>query len=114
VPPLLSPDEFERIVAEAVATLPERFSKLIDNVVISVQDEPGPTKRGWETLGEYHGVPLTERSRYAPLVPDEITIFRGPISRVARNREDAVRTVQDTVIHEFGHYFGLADDDMPH
>jgi predicted Zn-dependent protease with MMP-like domain len=47
-------------------------------------------------------------------MPDEIAIFRGPINRTTRTRKDAVREVRDTVIHELGHYFGLADDEMPH
>ena len=41
-------------------------------------------------------------------------MFRGPINRVARTREEAVYEVRETVIHELGHYFGLDDDEMPH
>jgi predicted Zn-dependent protease with MMP-like domain len=48
-----------------------------------------------------------------PLLPDEIAIFRGPINRIARTREEAVHEVRETVIHELGHYFGLGDDEMP-
>ena len=47
-------------------------------------------------------------------MPDEIVIFRGPINRVTRTREEALHQVRETVIHELGHYFGLADDEMPH
>jgi predicted Zn-dependent protease with MMP-like domain len=49
-----------------------------------------------------------------PLLPDEIAIFRGPINRIASTREEAVREVRETVIHELGHYFGLHDEEMPH
>ncbi len=65
-------------------------------------------------LGIYRGVALTEREGGDPLLPDEIAIFRGPINRVCRTRAEAVHEVRETVIHELGHYFGLADHDMPH
>lgn len=68
---------------------------------------------GTELLGVYRGVSLVERMNEPPLLPDEIVIFRGPVSRVARNREDAVSEIRDTVMHELGHYFGLEDSDLP-
>ncbi|HEV8432294.1 MAG TPA: metallopeptidase family protein [Thermoanaerobaculia bacterium] len=39
-------------------------------------------------------------------------MFRGPILRIARTRAQIVRQIRETVIHELGHYFGLADHDM--
>ncbi len=119
----LTQDEFERVVGEALDGLPKRFADLIQNVVIAVEDEPTaddleslePAEGGDESelLGLYRGVPLTERSHDMPLLPDEIAIFRGPINRIARTREEAVHEVRETVIHELGHYFGLGDDEMP-
>ena len=44
------------------------------------------------------------------LLPDEIAVFRGPINRVSRTRQEAVQQVRETVIHELGHYFGLDDE----
>ncbi|MGC1379718.1 MAG: metallopeptidase family protein [Candidatus Baltobacteraceae bacterium] len=111
--------EFEGVVGEALESLPKRFADLVENVAIAVEDEPsaddlesiaGDTDA--ELLGIYRGVALTERTHDAPLLPDEIAVFRGPINRVARTRQEAVQEVRDTVIHELGHYFGLADDDM--
>ncbi len=119
--------EFERVVGEALDSLPKRFADLVENVVIAVEEEPSeedlesladdPDDPDGEVelLGIYRGVALTERSTYdAPLLPDEIAVFRGPINRVARTREEAVDEVRETVIHELGHYFGLGDDEMPH
>ena len=42
----------------------------------------------------------------------QIAIFRGPILRVSRTRNDAHRQIRETVIHELGHYFGLSDEEM--
>jgi predicted Zn-dependent protease with MMP-like domain len=111
--------EFERVVGDALESLPKRFADMVDNVVISVEDEPSPEDLDIvdgddELLGIYRGVALTERTHDMPLMPDEIAIFRGPINRVARSRADAVAEVRETVIHELGHYFGLSDEEMPH
>jgi predicted Zn-dependent protease with MMP-like domain len=120
----LSRSEFEKVVMEALASLPKRFSDLIDNVVIAVEDEPtaedlveiepDDDDEDAEILGIYRGVALTDRDGTAPYLPDEIAIFRGPINRVARTRAEAVHEVRETVIHEIGHYFGLDDEEMPH
>ena len=120
--PGLSRDEFEEVVAEALDSLPKRFADLVRNVVVSVEEEAGDEDRdldedsdddGYELLGVYRGVPLTKRGHADPELPDEIAIFRGPINRLARNRQEAIDEVRDTVIHELGHYFGLDDDELP-
>jgi predicted Zn-dependent protease with MMP-like domain len=120
----LSRAEFERVVSEALDSLPKRFGDMVKNVVIAVEEEPSDEDLDSldddpdgdsELLGIYRGVALTERSYdEAPLLPDEIAVFRGPINRVARTREEAVHEVRETVIHELGHYFGLDDEEMPH
>ncbi len=120
--------EFERVVREALDSLPKRFSDMVKNVVIAVEEEPNREDldsfdhdedddghdEEHELLGIYRGVPLTERAHDDPLLPDEIAIFRGPINRVARTHQEAVEEVRETVIHELGHYFGLDDHEMPH
>lgn len=115
--------EFEAIVDEALESLPKRFAHLVENVAITVEDEPtGDDLESVdpgdgddsELLGIYRGVALTERTHDMSLLPDEIVVFRGPIGRVTRTRREAVQEVRDTVIHELGHYFGLRDDEMPH
>lgn len=121
----LTRDEFEQVVGEALESLPKRFDDLVKNVIICIEDEPadedlesmGSTDARdpeVELLGIYRGVALTKRTHDMPLLPDEIVLFRGPINRVTRTRREAVQQVRKTVIHELGHYFGLADEDMPY
>ena len=113
--------EFERLVEEALESLPPRFAELLDNVAVVVEEEPSDDDLDAledgenELLGLYRGVALTHRSHdMLPMLPDQIAIFRGPILRIARNRRDAVHEIRDTVIHELGHYVGLHDHDMPY
>lgn len=116
----LTREEFERAVSDALDSLPERFSRLVENVAIAVEEEPAAEDfesldddRDAELLGIYRGVALTERSHDMPLLPDEIAIFRGPINRVAESRREAVDEIRETIIHELGHYFGLDEDELP-
>lgn len=114
--------EFERVIAEALDSLPDRFASLVENVAVVIEEEPNDEDLesvdddddDSEVLGIYRGVALTERTHDAPMLPDEIAIFRGPINRIARTRREAVEQVRETVMHELGHYFGLADDQMPY
>lgn len=119
----LSRADFERAATEALDSLPERFAALVQNVVIAIEDEPSAEdlkiidrngEGATELLGIYRGVALTERGAAAPLLPDQIALFRGPINRVSRTPQEALGRVRDTMIHELGHYFDLDDDAMPH
>jgi predicted Zn-dependent protease with MMP-like domain len=104
----IEPDRFEEMVAEAVAGLPERFKEQISNVAILVEHDPGPPG----LLGLYEGIPLTSRTPtgYAGALPDRITIYRLAICRICRTEDEVTEQVRRTVIHEVGHYFGIADD----
>ena len=114
--------EFERLVEEALESLPPRFAELLDNVAVVVEEEPSDDDLDalddgddGELLGIYRGVALPHRTHdMLPMLPDQIAIFRGPILRIARNRREAVEEIRDTVIHELGHYFGLHDHEMPY
>jgi predicted Zn-dependent protease with MMP-like domain len=114
--------EFERLVEEALASLPPQFAELLDNIAVVVEEEPSDedldaldddAADDAELLGIYRGVARTRRTHdMLPMLPDQIAIFRGPILRVARGRREAIDEIRETVIHELGHYFGLHDDDM--
>jgi len=116
---LFSEAEFEQLVAEAVDNLPPFFLAKMENVEIVVQAWPTTaTLRRVKVsgknslLGLYEGIPLTKRtSSYHLVAPDVITIFQGPIERVAGPKPDQIRAqVQRTVIHEIAHHFGISDE----
>lgn len=104
---------FEQLVIGALGELPEHVQSMLDNVDIVVEDEPSTEETtGDETLfGLYQGVPLTDRNgAYSMVLPDKITIFRGPIERSFANRREIARQVRITVLHELAHHFGIDED----
>ena len=102
-------DEFSALVEQALGELPERFTSLLDNVAVVVEEEP--SDEDLDLLDDDHD-DLLGIFRTQPPLPDQVVIFRGPILRHTRNRGEAIREIRDTVIHELGHYFGLDDDGM--
>ncbi len=106
---MIPPHEFDALVEHALTELPARFTSLLNNVAIVVEEEP--TEDDLDLLDDDHDE-LLGIFRTQPPLPDQVVIFRGPILRNARNRREAVREIRDTVIHELGHYFGLDDDGM--
>jgi predicted Zn-dependent protease with MMP-like domain len=63
-------------------------------------------------LGLYQGVPLTRRSsQYGAVLPDKITIYRGPLLRLyGLDSERLRREVRRVVLHELAHHFGISDE----
>jgi predicted Zn-dependent protease with MMP-like domain len=112
--------KFEQLVAEALASIPRRFKKAMQNIAIVVEDEPSPDLlREMEIeppdtlLGLYQGTPLTERGwSHGNMLPDRVLIFQGPHERDAEDDDDLVVAIGETLIHEIGHYFGLSEEEI--
>ena len=103
---MVAPERFEEMVAAALDGLPADLGRLMSNVAVTVQHEPGPPG----LLGLYQGIPLTSRSSgYAGVLPDRITIYRQAICAVCASEDEVVTQVRRTVIHEVGHHFGISD-----
>lgn len=100
----VSPEAFERMVENAIRTIPWRFRRRLDNVVFLVEAEPA--RPG--LLGLYHGRPLPLRSVHDGFtLPDQIIIYQGTHERMARSAGELQQIVKDTVWHEIAHYFGM-------
>jgi predicted Zn-dependent protease with MMP-like domain len=101
-------DPFEEAIDDALSSLPADLRAAMSNVEIVVEDEPPD---GRPLLGLYHGVPLPRRSsRYSGVLPDKISIFRGPITRLAARDADRLRReIRHVVLHEIAHHFGITD-----
>jgi predicted Zn-dependent protease with MMP-like domain len=100
--------QFERMVRKAVDSLSPTIHSLMENVEIVVEDEPADSHEGDGPFGLYEGIPLTERtSSYGLILPDKITIFRGPLERATETPSELFAEVRATVIHEIAHHFGM-------
>ena len=112
--------QFERHVADALASIPKRFRLALRNIAIVVEDEPDSDLLAEmeieppdTLLGLYQGTPLTDRRwDYGNALPDRILIFQGPHERAAQDDEDLVVAIGETLIHEVGHYFGLSEEEI--
>ena len=103
----VEPDRFEEMVADALDGLPESLGRLMSNVAVTVQHEPGPPG----VLGIYQGIPLTDRTTsYAGVLPDRITIYSQAICAISRSEQEVVDQVRRTVVHEVAHHFGIGDE----
>lgn len=109
---------FEQLVEEALARLPARYRKLLENIVIIVEDYPGRRRpaEGDEDLllGEFVGTPRTEKSLFETGFPDQVFLYQKNIEALCESDEEVREQVRLTVLHELGHYFGLDEDELEH
>jgi predicted Zn-dependent protease with MMP-like domain len=111
---------FTQLVEEALREIPGRFRREMKNVAVIVEDEPSPAildemeiEPGDTLFGLYQGTPLPERGwSYGNTLPDRISIFQGPIEEACCDDEEIRDCVAETVIHEFGHYFGMSEEEI--
>ena len=112
--------QFEQLVAEALASIPRRFKKAMQNIAIVVEDEPSAElldemeiEPGDTLFGLYQGTPLPERSwAFGNNLPDRISIYQKPTEEACESDDDIRDCVAETVIHEFGHYFGMSEEEI--
>jgi predicted Zn-dependent protease with MMP-like domain len=96
---------FERLVADALDSLPDAILRMLDNVAVVVADEPTAHQlarmrlaANEVLLGLYEGIPLTER-----------TSGYGAIEAECDTEDELVEAVRHTVVHELAHHLGISD-----
>jgi predicted Zn-dependent protease with MMP-like domain len=112
--------DFARALREALLELPPMFRDALANVAVVVEEWPSDDLLNElgvppdDTLyGFYHGVPLPERSVLdSGLLPDKISIYRGPLMEDFRDRNELCRQIRITLLHEIGHYFGMDEEEL--
>lgn len=113
-------ETFRQTAEQILNELPIRFRRLMENVVIVVEDvasEQVLASMGAapdELLGLYEGCPITERDAVASgLLPDMIHLYRKPILAMRQQSGRSVEyCIRDVLIHEVGHHFGFSDAQM--
>ncbi len=100
--------EFEKLVLEALQSLPKRFRDRLENIDVVVEEGSGDE----DLLGLYEGVPLGERTgAYSMALPDKITLFKRALEvECEENGTDLKEEIRCTVEHEIAHHFGMSDE----
>jgi len=110
--------KFEALVARALDGLPELIGERMDNIDVVIEEWPareqyrrlGLDPDEW-LFGLYEGTPLLERGITSdPLLPDKITIFKGPLEEACENEDQVAEEIRRTVVHEVAHHFGIDED----
>lgn len=112
--------EFTKLVEEALEDIPRSFRDEMKNVAVVVEDEPSPELLAEMEIeppdslfGLYQGTPLPERGwAHGNALPDRISIYQFPIEDACEDEEEIRTCVAETVIHEFGHYFGMSEEEI--
>jgi predicted Zn-dependent protease with MMP-like domain len=114
-------ERFEEVAQRVFDDLPEVFGDRVDNVSIVVEDLPDDdicrqmrVKRG-ELLGLYQGIPLTERGSWygmAPTMPDRIFLYQDNIEADCETEGELEGRIQEVLLHELGHYFGMSESQI--
>ena len=89
---------FEQHVERALAALPPKIARALENVAIVVEDE-NPEEP--DLLG------LFEEHEY---LPAKVTIYRLPLVESFPEPDELEREIRITVLHELAHYFGIEED----
>jgi predicted Zn-dependent protease with MMP-like domain len=113
-------ERFTQLVEEALREIPRRFRRAMNNVAVIVEDEPPPHILDEMEIGPddtlfglYQGTPLPQRGwAYGNAEPDRISIYQRPIEDACEDDEEIRDCVAETVIHEFGHYFGMSEAEI--
>ncbi len=113
----MTKEKFEEVVKEGIKAIPKRFLEKLNNVNICIEEEPTPyqlkklkAEKGSLIFGLYQGIPQTKRGYYGQVLPDKITIFRGPIEQVAHSEAEIKKIVKNTIWHEIAHHFGMSEE----
>jgi predicted Zn-dependent protease with MMP-like domain len=106
--------DFDAVIDDTIDALPPAFAEQLGSVAIVVEDEPNPEQlasvgaRG--LFGLYQGVPRTRWGVDNVPIPSKITLFRGPLTRANPGHDRLAKAVEDTLLHEIAHHFGIDDD----
>jgi predicted Zn-dependent protease with MMP-like domain len=124
----MSMNEFCRIVARVMETLPEVFRPHIPNVVVDVEEEPdertlrnaGFTDKEIAAREPLFGLcdPLELPTIFSDEAVDvntmlhRLVIFKRPLEEAFPDPDELRDEIRKTVIHELAHYFGYTDRDL--
>ena len=113
VPYRVSRDRFARLADEALAGIPDAFLSQMSNTMIVVDDLPDieAVREGEDPdlLGLYEGATVLEHG-----LPERIVLYQRNHENVVSDDRELAEEVRETMRHEVGHHFGMAEDELPY
>jgi predicted Zn-dependent protease with MMP-like domain len=106
-------DRFMRLAEVALAAIPETFQAQLANTMIVVDDLPDldAVREGEDPdlLGLYEGATVLEHG-----LPERIVLYQRNHENIAADNAELTEQVNETMRHEVGHHFGMAEDELPY
>jgi predicted Zn-dependent protease with MMP-like domain len=121
-PPRLSESQFEGVLDEAVALLPEPFQRALDDVQVLVEPVPGRdlardqnpeelAETPPDLLGLFTGASQLERYHDAAFeLPPSIQLYQRNLERAALGRDELIEQIRVTLYHELAHMLGFDEE----
>ncbi len=113
-------EDFTKVIAETLDSLPKEFRRRIRNVAVLVQElppdqplsPPGAPRR--IVLGVFHGVPMTKKSVFQGPIgsPDYVVLYKKNIEAICSTEAEVREQIRLTLMHELGHYFGMTEEQL--
>jgi predicted Zn-dependent protease with MMP-like domain len=114
--PRLSPDEFEKVVAEAIERLNPETKAGLERCEIAIEPVPAawmvdasdPSGTPPDMLGLFAGESELERTEFdTGALPPRIFLFQRNLERTCRTHQELVEQIRVTLFHEIGHMLGF-------
>ena len=110
--------DFDAVVEETFAGLPELFRRALDGVRIVREPTPSPELAEAappdtppDALGVFHGRTIHDEELSGEL-PPTVYLFRRNLERIAADRDELSHEIRITLLHEIGHALGLDEDEV--
>lgn len=119
--PQIAREDFELIVEEALSGLPDTVADAVRSIPVLVAELPHPDDLRLSVpplspraLGLFVGTPPGRAGAFDGPAPEQPTIllFKRNLERACQDRDELVREVTLTVIHEVGHALGLSETEL--
>ena len=112
-------EEFEKIVAGTVRTIPKKFKLILKKEKIKIISRVRPplavqkeSKKVW-IFGMFFGAPYGQDRVYAfHEEPTRIELYKESFEKAFKVRREMTEEIRKTVLHEIGHYFGMSEEEL--
>jgi predicted Zn-dependent protease with MMP-like domain len=113
VPYRVKHQRFTQMAERALAAIPHEFQDRLSNTLIVVDDLPDldAVRDGEDPdlLGLYEGATVLEHG-----LPERIVLYQRNHENISASERELEHEAAETMRHEIGHHFGMAEDEIPY